>query len=127
MRTVTGGAAFDFCRRVFVNERSTLLNVALSAGLRRCLDEARGIQRAVSVVAVCAPHQSFWNTMVNGLRELSSDGGMTGVAKIRLGSFEQAVFKPSDIVRPLRHLKELLLTILKIASTVIFDFIDEVA
>ena len=65
--------------------------------------------------------------MVNGLRELSSNGGMTGVAKIRLGTFEQAVFKPLDIVRPLRHLKKLLLAILKIATTVIFDFIDEVA
>jgi hypothetical protein len=64
--------------------------------------------------------------MVSGLRELSSNGGMTGVAEIRLGTFEQAVFKPSDIVRPLRHLEKLLLAVLKIASTVIFDFVNKV-
>ena len=64
--------------------------------------------------------------MVNGLRELSSHGGMARITKVGLGSFEQAVFKPPDIVCSLRHLKELLLAKLKISATVIFDFLDEV-
>jgi hypothetical protein len=64
--------------------------------------------------------------MVSGLRELSSNGGMTGVAKVRLRALEQTVFKPSDVVCSLGYLKELLLAKLKIAATVIFDFVDKV-
>src|SRR5678809_980276 len=113
VRIVTRRAPFDFRCRVFVNKRSTLLDVTLSTGLRCCLDETRRVQCAVSVVAVRTLHQSFWNTMVSGLRDLSSSGGMTGVGDVGVGAFVQAVFKPSVIVRSLRHLEDLLLAVLK--------------
>jgi len=64
--------------------------------------------------------------MVIGLGELSSHDSMACVAKVRLRALEQTVFKPSDVVCSLWYLKELLLAKLKIAATVIFDFVDKV-
>src|SRR5262245_693649 len=95
MRAVTGDASFDLCRRMLVNERTSLIKMALPAGFSGRLDQARWVKRAVSVVAVRAFHQALGHSMMHRLRKLCSHRSMAGVAKIRLRSLDQATLKPS--------------------------------
>jgi hypothetical protein len=81
----------------------------------------------MAAVAIRAFHQSFRNAVMNRLRKLSSDRCVAGVTKVGLRPFQQTVFKPPNVVRALGNLKEMLLSVLKVATTVVFHLIHEVA
>ena len=88
VRAVTRHTAFHFRRRVFVNEGAAFLDVALNAGFRRRLNEARRIQSAVTAVTVRAFHQALGHPVMHRLSKLTSNRRMTRVTKIRLRSFQ---------------------------------------
>jgi hypothetical protein len=106
VRTVTTHTTFNFGRRVLMNKRTTLLDMALGACFRLGLYQARRVQGSVRTVAVRAFHQTFGNTVMNRLCKLTSNGGVTRVTKIRLGRFQEAACKPFVFIGPLRHLEE---------------------
>ena len=72
MRYVAYGAAFELQRRVFVNERSLLVGVALDA---RCIDAygqlgLLGFEPAVRIVTITASHCSLEDFVMEGLLEI---------------------------------------------------------
>ena len=84
---VTGHTAFNFSRRMLVDEWAVLLDVALCAGIRNGPDEIESIGRAVSVVTIRTLHRSFGNPMMHGQRKLRLYRTVTGVAQLWLWRF----------------------------------------
>jgi hypothetical protein len=126
VRIVAGHAAFDFYRRMFEHKRPALLHMALDAGFRSGISEARCIPRAVRVMAVRTLHQAFWNTVMLRLRELCLDRLMAGEAERRLGQFEQTVVPPTVFFCELGQVEKIALGIAQVTLTQVLHFVDEV-
>ena len=107
VRIVTGNTAFDFSRRVLVDERAVLVDVALCAGFRNGPDQVESIGRAMSVVTIRTLHRSFGNSMMHGQRKLRLYRSVTGIAELRLWRFQKAVSEPSHLIRSGDDLEEL--------------------
>ena len=104
---VTGHTAFNFSRRMLVDEWAVLLDVALCAGIRNGPDEIESIGRAVSVVTIRTLHRTFGNPMMHGQCKLRLYRTVTGVAQLWLWRFQKTVAKPAHLVRSGYDLEEL--------------------
>ena len=107
VRIVTRNTAFNFSRRVLVDERAVLVDVALCTGFRNGPDQIESIGRAMSVVTIRTLHRSFGNPMMHGQRKLRLYRSVTGVAELRLWRFQKAVSEPAHLIRSGDDLEEL--------------------
>jgi hypothetical protein len=126
MGIVTGDATFNLPCRMFVNEWTVLLNMALRARLRDRPNQIEGVGCAVRIVTIRALHGAFGNPMMYRQSELRLYRPMTGVTKLGLRRFQQAVAKPAHVVRSGHDLKELRLRCRESPLALILYFIDEV-
>lgn len=127
VRAVAGGTTFHLRGGMLMNIRSTFFHMALHAGIFLRLHETRGIQSAVRAVAIRALDEPLGDTMMNGLGELRSNGGVTRITEIRLRGFQQAAVQPARLVRALRHLKEMSLRGLSRALARVLHGVHKVA
>jgi hypothetical protein len=107
VRIVTGNTAFNFSRRVLIDERAVLVDVALCAGFRDGSNQIESIGRAMSVVTIRTLHRSFRNPVMHGQSKLRLHGSVTGVTELWLWRFQQAVAKPAHLIRTGYDLEEL--------------------
>ena len=85
---VTTGATLGLHRHMLICERTLLVGVALDAdriSTRQCSELADG-RRAMGVVTIAAPDQTFIDPVVIRLRKVGFGGRMTPVAEIGLRS-----------------------------------------
>jgi hypothetical protein len=91
VRCVTGGAPFGFERRVFVNERTLLVGMALYArgigagGQSRLLE----FETAVGIVTIAALHHAFKDLVMKWLVEVGLNFVVTIHAELRLARLQQ--------------------------------------
>ena len=94
MRIVTGLTTIDAHRRVLKDEGTSLVDVALHAGLLVALSlidhpgarrhVGRGRKRPVRIVAIGALDHALIHPMLKGHRELRLDLRVTGITQVHL-------------------------------------------
>ena len=90
MRRVACRTPFGLERRVFVNERTLFVGMALyargiCAGCQSCLLE---FEAAVGIVTVTTPHHTFKDLVMKGLVEIGLNFVVTAYAELRLAGFQ---------------------------------------
>jgi hypothetical protein len=126
MRVMAGNASFDFYGRVLEYKRPALLHVALDAGFRSRIVQARHVSRAMRIVAVRTLHQTFRNAVVLGQRKLRLNGLMACEAQSRFREFEQTVMPPAGVIREMGKLEKITLRIAQISLAGVFHFFHQV-
>lgn len=93
VRSVAGGAAFQFQRTVFENERALLVGVAFNTCCIRADGQFGlfGLKSSVRIMAIAASHGSFQHFVVERFGELRFRLVVTAHAELRLARSEHDV------------------------------------